>query len=259
MNPEYVLTGIAILITCLIGAWQFWPSIESRKFKSLFVVAMLAISGVTLAFMFKEEKEIEVYKEEVSKDEKSKKMILGDLYFVVPEGWKKSSHSSASGMVLENGDPFVYTIEPISLGELEPVISISFMITGDPYKIKEDIENGKEYFRSPDFVERILNMKEVAKNDGSTIEKYSRFVSKVKSMPVLGESALTFNKFGLESYDSRFFLIEGGLIYIVIGSTGGSQKAQDRLDKTMQDVLNSVRINKLENIDQDKSPSFPTS
>lgn len=48
---ENILAGIAILAACILGGWQLWPSITSRKGKVAFVVLLSSVSLVTIILM----------------------------------------------------------------------------------------------------------------------------------------------------------------------------------------------------------------
>lgn len=89
VSLEVFIAGIGVIVACIIGAWQIWPSITSRMEKIIFTVLLGGLSVISLVLMiyeynqFKDEKN----KEGILLNSNEKSMEVEDIRIVVPDQW----------------------------------------------------------------------------------------------------------------------------------------------------------------------------
>lgn len=246
MNPEYVLAGLGVLATCLFGISQLWPKIESNKMKSLLVVGMIALSVVTVIFMFQED--VVDTKSREAQTTKDNRFVIQDLSFRIPKGWKRVNQSDEvsdscyeydimDAVLIREGED---CLRPITIRSRK-VQSIDFSAKKNPKLWKDTLYEVTKKNYSEEVLKKITKAREVV--DYNLIEFHKKESNGFYNPHIFGVGAtmLFYGQNGFEEYNYSFYFLEKDYAYEVNFMVNAIDTDADRFDLAMKEIVNSVR------------------
>lgn len=228
-----MLGGIAVLLACLFGAWQFWSSIASRKVKILFIAVMILISVITIVLMFMEEPG-DIF----SFLKKNKERIdVHQISFEIPSGWKRVDSKE-----------YAVTLIPrkSSLGLANEHINVEYIDEEDKMKGKTEGEKLIEY--SGEIENLILESEK-----GEKVIKREYYTIRTSNLKGSGEDPLyneniagiggsaivTYDK-KIKKYKYKVFFLNKDIVYKINASANISQSSADETSKKIDDINSGI-------------------
>lgn len=258
VNPEYVLAGMAVLLACLFGVGQIWPSIVSRRAKILFMSAIFAISGITIVLMFMEkpgpilpgpdkepvkpqekQKSLSETKDTELKTEKNKsrRVDIHEISLKIPSGWKRIESKEYALALIPKDSTLESASEYINIGYFE-----------EEEKLKGKKEGEMLYKYGGDIKKAIVQRKEVKEVEEYKIRTSNFKVSEEDPLynkdvfGIGGSGILTYDD-GVKKYEYKAFFLDKGVIYkINASSKGGKVEKIDFIDSSISKIVESISV-----------------